>query len=320
MRDRDAPAGGRPDAHVDATLDDLRADADNDARDENNHGRSPGRGLGGGSTVPKVSDDATGLAGTTKPPRRHLRRRRRQLRRLLAGRDAGRGLPLRPRRPDARDRPLRSARDHRPRLARLRAGPGSRARSTACACTGPTRPSAGTAATRASCSSIPTPRRCGARSTGRSRCSATSTGERRARGPDDRPARQRRRRAQGRGRRRPLRLGRRPAARDALAQDDHLRGPRARLHQAPPRACPEPLRGTYAGLAHPAAIEHLQEARASPRSSCCPVHEFADDGFLEDASLRNYWGYSTLGYFAPEQRYAGGRHARARRSPSSRRW
>ena len=33
------------------------------------------------------------------------------------------------------------------------------------------------------------------------------------------------------------------------------------------------------------------------------MHEFADDGFLEDRALRNYWGYSTLGFFAPEQRY-----------------
>jgi isoamylase len=66
---------------------------------------------------------------------------------------------------------------------------------------------------------------------------------------------------------------------------------------------PEPLRGTYAGLGHPAAIGYLKNLGVTA-VELLPVHEFADEGFLEDRSLRNYWGYSTLGFFAPEQRYA----------------
>jgi glycogen operon protein len=65
---------------------------------------------------------------------------------------------------------------------------------------------------------------------------------------------------------------------------------------------PKALRGSYAGLGHPAAIAHLKNLGVTA-VELLPVHEFADDGFLEDKSLRNYWGYSTLGYFAPEQRY-----------------
>ena len=66
---------------------------------------------------------------------------------------------------------------------------------------------------------------------------------------------------------------------------------------------PEELRGSYAGLAHPSVIKHLTDLGVTA-VELLPVHEFADDGFLEDKSLRNYWGYSPLNYFAPEQRYA----------------
>jgi isoamylase len=66
---------------------------------------------------------------------------------------------------------------------------------------------------------------------------------------------------------------------------------------------PEELRGTYAGLGHPAAIEHLKSLGITA-VELLPVHESADDAFLEAKFLTNYWGYSTLGYFAPEQRYA----------------
>jgi isoamylase len=66
---------------------------------------------------------------------------------------------------------------------------------------------------------------------------------------------------------------------------------------------PEDLRGTYAGLAHPAAITHLKNLGITA-VELLPVHEATDDGFLEDRLLRNYWGYSTLGFFAPEQRYS----------------
>ena len=66
---------------------------------------------------------------------------------------------------------------------------------------------------------------------------------------------------------------------------------------------PEELRGTYAGLAHPAAIEHLKNLGVTA-VELLPVHEFVDDHFLTQRDLRNYWGYSTLGFFAPANRYS----------------
>ena len=66
---------------------------------------------------------------------------------------------------------------------------------------------------------------------------------------------------------------------------------------------PEELRGTYAGLAHPAAISHLKSLGVTA-VELLPIHESVDDGFLQDRSLRNYWGYNTLNFFAPEQRYS----------------
>ncbi len=89
--------------------------------------------------------------------------------------------------------------------------------------------------------------------------------------------------------------------RETIIYEAHVRG-FTKLHPD----VPEELRGTYAGLAHPAAIEHLTKLGVTA-VELMPVHEFADDGFLEDRSLRNYWGYSTLGFFAPEQRYMSGR-------------
>ncbi|MBI3181277.1 MAG: glycogen debranching protein GlgX [Myxococcales bacterium] len=65
---------------------------------------------------------------------------------------------------------------------------------------------------------------------------------------------------------------------------------------------PEKLRGTYAGLAHPAAIEHLTKLGVTS-VELLPVHEAVDDGFLGERGLTNYWGYNTLGYFAPDQRF-----------------
>ncbi|NVJ05334.1 glycogen debranching protein GlgX [Myxococcus sp. AM001] len=66
---------------------------------------------------------------------------------------------------------------------------------------------------------------------------------------------------------------------------------------------PEHLRGTYAGLACPPVIEHLQKLGVTS-VELLPVHAFADDSFLDDKQLSNFWGYNTLGYFAPEQYYA----------------
>ena len=66
---------------------------------------------------------------------------------------------------------------------------------------------------------------------------------------------------------------------------------------------PEELRGTYAGLAHPAAIEHLVKLGVTA-VELLPIHQFFHDGFLLDRGLRNYWGYHTLSYFAPHNEYA----------------
>jgi isoamylase len=76
---------------------------------------------------------------------------------------------------------------------------------------------------------------------------------------------------------------------------------------------PEELRGTYAGLAHPAALEHLTKLGVTA-VELMPVHHFIDQDFLVQRGLANYWGYDSLGYFAPEARYsaAGGRGGQVR--------
>ncbi|MEW1720101.1 glycogen debranching protein GlgX [Streptomyces sp. NPDC093109] len=66
---------------------------------------------------------------------------------------------------------------------------------------------------------------------------------------------------------------------------------------------PEELRGTYAGLAHPAVIEHLTELGVTALE-LMPVHQFVNDHRLVDAGLTNYWGYNTIGFFAPHNAYA----------------
>ena len=66
---------------------------------------------------------------------------------------------------------------------------------------------------------------------------------------------------------------------------------------------PESLRGTYAGLASPPAIAHLKRLGVTA-VELLPVQSFVDDHRLCDLGLKNYWGYNTLGFFAPEARYA----------------
>jgi glycogen operon protein len=66
---------------------------------------------------------------------------------------------------------------------------------------------------------------------------------------------------------------------------------------------PKELRGTYAGLACPASIEYLKNLGITA-VELLPVHHFIDEGHLLDRSLRDYWGYNTLGYFAPMSRYS----------------
>lgn len=68
-------------------------------------------------------------------------------------------------------------------------------------------------------------------------------------------------------------------------------------------ALPEEIRGTYAGMAHPAIIEHLKELGVTA-VELMPVHQFAQDGHLQERGLSNYWGYNTIGFFAPHNAYS----------------
>jgi len=72
---------------------------------------------------------------------------------------------------------------------------------------------------------------------------------------------------------------------------------------------PEALRGTYAGLASPAAIRHFKTLGITA-VELMPVHHHVDDRHLVERGLSNYWGYNTLAFFAPEQRYAAARDPR----------
>ncbi|RMH31383.1 MAG: glycogen debranching enzyme GlgX [Nitrospirae bacterium] len=66
---------------------------------------------------------------------------------------------------------------------------------------------------------------------------------------------------------------------------------------------PEPLRGTYAGFASPPMIEYLQELGVTA-VELLPVHHSVTDKFLADKGLTNYWGYNTIGFFAPDVRFS----------------
>lgn len=66
---------------------------------------------------------------------------------------------------------------------------------------------------------------------------------------------------------------------------------------------PESLRGTYAGLASAPALRHLKQLGVTA-VELMPVHSFLDERNLVDKGLRNYWGYNSIGFFAPENRYA----------------
>jgi isoamylase len=71
---------------------------------------------------------------------------------------------------------------------------------------------------------------------------------------------------------------------------------------------PEELRGTYAGLAHPAAIEHLQRLGITA-VELMPVHHFlAYPGHLASKGIKNYWGYDSINYFAPYSSYSSNNH------------
>ncbi|WP_107119119.1 glycogen debranching protein GlgX [Streptomyces bungoensis] len=85
---------------------------------------------------------------------------------------------------------------------------------------------------------------------------------------------------------------------DSVIYEAHVRG----LTRTHPDV-PEGLRGTYAGLAHPAVLEHLTTLGVTA-VELMPVHQFVQDGVLQDRGLANYWGYNTIGFFAPHNAYA----------------
>ncbi|WSF21657.1 glycogen debranching protein GlgX [Streptomyces sp. NBC_01353] len=85
---------------------------------------------------------------------------------------------------------------------------------------------------------------------------------------------------------------------DSVIYELHVKG-FTKLHPG----IPEELRGTYAGLAHPAAIEHLVRLGVTA-VELLPVHQFAHEDHLLRRDLRNYWGYNSIGYFAPHAGYS----------------
>ena len=68
---------------------------------------------------------------------------------------------------------------------------------------------------------------------------------------------------------------------------------------------PEVLRGTYAGMAHPVTIKYLKDLGINA-VELMPVHHFITDRHLHERNLTNYWGYNTIGYFAPDVRFYSG--------------
>ena len=104
---------------------------------------------------------------------------------------------------------------------------------------------------------------------------------------------------------RPAGLG--PGYPDMVIYEVHVKGFTMRHPGIPPE-----LRGTYAGLGHQAAIAHLVDLGATA-VELLPVHESVPESFLVDEGLTNYWGYNTIGYFAPHQGYSAA--VRAGRAP-----
>ena len=70
---------------------------------------------------------------------------------------------------------------------------------------------------------------------------------------------------------------------------------------------PEEIRGTYSAIAHPVIIQYLKDLGITA-IELMPVHQFVNDGFLREKGLSNYWGYNTIGFFAPEIKYSGSGH------------
>jgi isoamylase len=84
---------------------------------------------------------------------------------------------------------------------------------------------------------------------------------------------------------------------DTVVYETHVKGFTRRHPEVP-----QELRGSYAGLASPAAIRYLRDLGVTA-VELMPIHYHIDDHFLVEKDLVNYWGYNTLGYFAPDPRY-----------------
>jgi isoamylase len=85
---------------------------------------------------------------------------------------------------------------------------------------------------------------------------------------------------------------------ETVIYEAHVKGLTMRHPDVPPH-----LRGTYAGVVHPAIIKHLKSLGVTA-VELLPIHAFIHDGFLLERDLRNYWGYHSIGYFAPHPEYA----------------
>jgi glycogen operon protein len=88
---------------------------------------------------------------------------------------------------------------------------------------------------------------------------------------------------------------------ETVIYEAHVKGFSKLRHEIP-----EPLRGTYAGLAHPASVDYLTSLGVTA-VELLPVHQFVHEKHLVDKGLRNYWGYHSYGYFAPHNEYASDR-------------
>jgi isoamylase len=93
------------------------------------------------------------------------------------------------------------------------------------------------------------------------------------------------------------RLPRTPLA-ESVIYEAHVKG----LTELHPDV-PEEQRGTYGGIAHPSVIAHLQKIGATA-IELMPVHQFVNDDTLQQKGLNNYWGYNTIGFFAPHAGYS----------------
>jgi len=85
---------------------------------------------------------------------------------------------------------------------------------------------------------------------------------------------------------------------ESVIYEAHVKG----LTQTHPDI-PAEIRGTYAAVAHPLMIEHLRRLGVTA-IELMPVHHFANDSTLLDKGLSNYWGYNTIGFFAPDSKYS----------------